>query len=427
MRAHSFGIRGLLLTAVVLVPRGADAFTACNQNDSFPICDPTNGKPCHWPDSRNTSNFGTQKWDFDWVMNNEGIEIRNVMYTSDLSQPKKLVMARGSIPMLSAHYYAGPNCPNGVAGTGPAYGYPDPVSALDPGHFCCAHVPTTPCYQDDRSGVCVPRTETSIQSCPGGTTACNGVCLGTQDPGSPIEDGIGETVSGLPTADVVIGGTFVAGTYQFVQRWRFRDDGTIIPSMRLGSIWDCQLHSHQVYWRLDFDLTGTGQSEVVQQCDDGTCPDTGTTNWSSNLSCQCGTRPTATTSWRISDSNVSGRAVVVHSGVNEGQAPTFCQNATDCTSGCFATHDFCALPSPVDSMNFMRDYCDDRLDPAGPEASTWTAACTGFSGGTNSSFWYFGHVDLHDPCTYEPICDPKPAATTSGVAFGPTINLVGSW
>jgi hypothetical protein len=418
----------LALATVLLVPRTVDAFTACNQSDANPICDPSNGKPCHWPDPRNTSNFGTQKWSFDWVVNGEGIEIQNVMYTSDLSQPTKLVLTRGSIPMLPAHYYAGPTCDSGVAGTGTAHGYSDSVSSLDTGHhFCCAHVATTPCYQDDRSGACVPYVETSIQDCPGGTTACNGVCLGTQTPGSPIEDGIGETVSGAADADVVIGGTFIAGTYQFVQRWRFRDDGTIVPSMRLGSIWQCQLHSHQIYWRLDFDFTGTGQAEVVQQCDDGTCPDIGSTNWSANLSCACGVRPTPTTSWRISDNNVAGRAVVVHTGLDEGVASNFCNAATDCSGGCFNTHDFCALPSPTDSINFLQSYCDDHLDPAGPDASSWTSSCSGFSGGTNTSFWYFGHADLHDPCTYEPICDPKPAAAATGVAFGPTINLVGSW
>ena len=65
----------------------------------------------HWPNPRNTANFGTQKWEFDWRLAPiGGLEISNVRYTRDLSQPKKLVMKRGSLPFLPVHYPESPPC-----------------------------------------------------------------------------------------------------------------------------------------------------------------------------------------------------------------------------------------------------------------------------------------------------------------------------
>ena len=75
-----------LAIAFVVAASPAQAFRACTSV--------SNTAPSgHWPDPRNTAHFGTQKWDFDWRVDQEGLEVSNVRYTSDLSHPKKLELA----------------------------------------------------------------------------------------------------------------------------------------------------------------------------------------------------------------------------------------------------------------------------------------------------------------------------------------------
>jgi hypothetical protein len=388
---------------VPLLPTAAHAFTECESNSGGDLSG-------HWPNPNNVANFGTQKWDFDWRISadfnaGEGIEVSNVRYASDLSQPKKLVLRRGSLPFLPVHYPdVAPEC------TGSPHHYPDRLfrSQLDP--FCCAHVPTTVCYQPPRAMECSPLSQ-EITTCPAGAPMCSGMCEGTQvDTSPPVEDGVGEVVSGASDADVVFTATFKIGLYQFVQRWRFMDNGTILPSIRLGGIHDCQWHNHQVYFRLNFDLVDSGQSETVQQCADGTCGDLAAPGWSTAGG--CGFRSTPTTSWRIEDAGAPGRAVIIASGATEGQSSTFCEDTSsvnDCgPGGCFNSHDFCALGTSEPHETFVTDACNDHLPDA---PSTFT----------DSAFWYFAHVDHHDPCSYLPMCDPD----LGTVAFGPTIRAVG--
>src|SRR5690349_3398276 len=235
----------------------ARAFTECTQ-----AADVATGG--HWPNPRNTAHFGTQKWEFDWrVVYPGGLEISNVRYTSDLSQPKKLVIKRASLPFLPVHY---PD--NAQTCGGDPHGYNDQIGGmLEP--ICCAHVPTTPCNVDPRTMPCNPPVRPAAEhesDCAGGTSFCTGVCEGTQiDISLPIEDGVGERVSGAADADVVLTVNFRLGGYQFIQRWRFRDNGTLIPSIRAGGIHNCQFHNHQIYWRFNFQLAATA-NESVQEC-----------------------------------------------------------------------------------------------------------------------------------------------------------------
>jgi hypothetical protein len=231
---------------------------------AFAACTASSAEPSgHWPDPRNTATFGSQKWEFDWLVGNDGLEVSNVKYTSNLAQPKKMAIKRAGVPFLPVHY---PD--NALTCTGFAHGYNDKLSAgnLDQTPFCCAHVPTTLCYVPDRPTMCSPLTE-QISSCAQGTISCNGVCTATQvDTTSPIEDGLGEVVSGATDADIVLSAQFQLGGYVFVQRWRFQDNGTIIPTMRLGGIHNCQVHSHQIYFRFNFELGSAGPvSEGVEQ------------------------------------------------------------------------------------------------------------------------------------------------------------------
>jgi len=396
-------MRTLLMAIVV-----AAAFCATNAAPvyAFSECSTDITTGGHWPNPNNTANFGTQKWEFDWrVTSDEGLEISNVQYTRDLSQPKKLVIKRASLPFIPVHYpEAAPMC------AGSPHGFSDTIGTIriiEP--FCCAHVPTTPCQEPDRALACMPPTRT-VSNCPAGAPLCAGVCEGTQIAPPPIESGIGETVSGAADADVILTVVFRYGGYQFIQRWRFRDDGTLIPSLRAGGVHDCQWHSHQIYWRFHFQLAAT-PNQTVQECGSGGCPDLGTSGWSSVTGCGIGATPSA--SWRLSDAGAAGRAVTIARGQNDGNPSVFCeQTSTECNGRgvpCVNTRDFCAIPAAEPVETLVADNCNDHL---------------GNAAGTSAdmAFWYIAHVDHHDPCDYLPMCDPA----IGSVAFGPTIRLVGS-
>jgi hypothetical protein len=389
---------------------------------AFRACTPASPPPSgHWPDPRNTSSFGTQKWEFDWRVAQEGLEVSNVRYTTDLSHPKKLVLSRASLPFLPVHYpESAPSC------QGTAHGFNDQLYSgdLDTANpFCCYHVPTTVCNLPDRTQACNPPSGT-VGTCPANAISCTGVCVGTQIATIlPIESGAGEVVSGSSSADILLSSTFKLGGYQFVQRWRFQDNGTIRPSLRAGGVHDCQWHNHQIYWRFHFQLAdGINPAATVQQCDPGGCPDTGTQGWSTNLPCKCDNRPGGAKSrWRISDGGVAGRAVILQSNESEGDPSGFCENTTsECGSrgGCVNGRDFCALGAEEPRETFITDNCTDHL----PDEIA-RPACASLANGADVAFWYFAHINHHDPCTFLSMCDP--ALGTE--AFGPTIRLVGSW
>lgn len=424
---------------------------------AFRACQPKTSPAGSWPDPTNTSHFGTQKWKFNWKVDGEGLEVYNVRYMD------KMVMKRGSLPFLPAHYPGDDKSLLACKGPPPPYphGYPDQLFSGSLDAFCCFHAPTDICSGPDE-GAC--RRYSGIidtNTCPSGSVPCDGVCVGTQvDRMSPLEDGFGEEVSGSSDADVLLSATFKLGYYQFVQRWRFQDNGTIIPSLRAGAVHDCQLHSHQIYWRFNFEFVDVAQgakpAEVVQQCDLGGCADMGSLvdGWSANLGCMCAVRqnPSDKTWWRISDNNaVPARAVIVQTNPKEGAAPVFCENTVPpgchlgqgtqsdpnkCVcffkdpisgvvdpDGCFNTHDFCALPALEPSEKLNTEHCNDNLLKQVDQLSN--PACATFASGGDASFWYFGHIDNHNPCEHHPVCDPKPGL--GAVAFGPTIRLVGAW
>ena len=238
--------RGLLLSALAICLMAgappATAFRACTQADP-----PPSG---HWPDPCNSSLAGTQKWEFDWRVDQEGLEVSNVRYTSVLGQPKKLLLSRASLPFLPVHYPDSPlDCP------GYPHGYTDTLAwynldRADP--FCCRARPITVCNLPNRVQACDPLSG-AVGTCPPNAVKCSGVCVSTQiDTTLPLEDGVGEHGSASSGGDILLSAIFKVGGYEFVQRWRFQDNGTILPSLRAGGVHTCQWHNHQIYWRFHF-------------------------------------------------------------------------------------------------------------------------------------------------------------------------------
>ncbi|MEV8634022.1 copper amine oxidase [Streptosporangium sp. NPDC051023] len=122
--------------------------------------------------------------------------------------------------------------------------------------------------------------------CPGGERREQFVCVTTRARGHAYlksdEEGSGKTAQGT---DLVVFAAFQLGWYTYLVEWAFSDDGAITPRVgATGSLagftttpehgWPIGVgnrhfeasHTHNVFWRLDFDIQGrTG--DVVEQYD----------------------------------------------------------------------------------------------------------------------------------------------------------------
>jgi hypothetical protein len=65
---------------------------------------------------------------------------------------------------------------------------------------------------------------------------------------------------------------------------------------------------------------------------------------------------------------------------------------------------------------FSSSACDDNLAAA-------VSSCSGLQQGKDSTFWFFGHLDNHVPCSELSMCHPD----LGEQAVGPRIRLVGAW
>ena len=120
-------------------------------------------------------------------------------------------------------------------------------------------------YADD---VCGPYRDWNWQEHPyraSGDLIADGILETTRDPStifdSNDDDGNFRGVSVFNKAGVVyVESEMEAGWYRYLSQWRFYPDGTIEPRFGFGAVQDsctCHLHTHHVYWRLDFDIGPT--------------------------------------------------------------------------------------------------------------------------------------------------------------------------
>ena len=76
--------------------------------------------------------------------------------------------------------------------------------------------------------------------------------------------GVGIYVNGL---EVIFVSELAAGWYRYTSDWTFHADGTLKPRFKFGGTQNsctCSLHSHHVYWRLDFDIEGASNNSVKE-------------------------------------------------------------------------------------------------------------------------------------------------------------------
>ncbi|GAA3140944.1 hypothetical protein GCM10010466_34990 [Planomonospora alba] len=122
--------------------------------------------------------------------------------------------------------------------------------------------------------------------CPGGERRDQYVCVTTRPRGHGYLKSDGEGVtSSVQGTDLVVFAAFQLGWYTYLVEWAFGDDGAITPRVgATGSLsgftttpqhgWPIgvgatkfeESHSHNIFWRLDFDIDGA-DGDVVEQYD----------------------------------------------------------------------------------------------------------------------------------------------------------------
>ncbi|MET9339631.1 copper amine oxidase [Nonomuraea sp. NPDC003804] len=164
------------------------------------------------------------------------------------------------------------------------------ISVLRSGALAQIHVPYDsgePRYHDIGSLGSAAVTLTAAD-CPGGELAKSKVCVTTRPRGHAyLKDGWGDE-SQRRTAqgqELVVLAAYQVGWYTYVSEWVFGDDGSITPRIgATGSLagtttapkhgWPLgvgrkhfeESHSHNVFWRMDFDIEGRAR-DVVEQYD----------------------------------------------------------------------------------------------------------------------------------------------------------------
>ncbi|WP_433244404.1 copper amine oxidase [Streptosporangium sp. CA-135522] len=163
-----------------------------------------------------------------------------------------------------------------------------PVSVLRSAALAQIHVPYdsgNPRYHDIGA---LGSAAIALQAadCPGGERREQFVCVTTRARGHAyLKSGYDEPSTSAQGTDLVVFAAFQLGWYTYLAEWAFSDDGAITPRVgATGSLagftttpehgWPIGVgsqtfeenHSHNVFWRLDFDIQGKN-GDVVEQYD----------------------------------------------------------------------------------------------------------------------------------------------------------------
>jgi hypothetical protein len=221
---------------------------------------------------------------------------------------------------------------------------------------------------------------------------------------------------------VILTAQFHYGGYQFIQRYRFKDDGRLVASIRFGGIFQEKWHQHVVNWRFQLDPDGGG-NDVLQRCEGGGCA-ADQTGWSTR-GCECERTSSDDTNWRAYDlGSVTGgepdRYIEITPGPNDGTSDVCGDD----------DHDYCALRvSPTGIVNegvrYGHAQAADCIDGLGEYASTTCQTEGDIAGGGPLAFWYTAHFNDHDPCDPDEqnFCEPH----IGEQARGAVLTLKGGW
>lgn len=164
------------------------------------------------------------------------------------------------------------------------------VSVLRSAALAQIHVPYDsgePRYHDIGSlgSAAIPLTDAD---CPGGVRHKQNVCVTTRPRGhAHLKDGFGDPAARKTAQgrELVVLAAYQVGWYTYISEFVFGDDGSITPRVgATGSLADVtaapkhgwpigvgskhfeESHSHNVFWRMDFDIQGKSR-DVVEQYD----------------------------------------------------------------------------------------------------------------------------------------------------------------
>ena len=159
-----------------------------------------------------------------------------------------------------------------------------------------------------------------------GTMVAPGFILCSQRPRTIIDNntdagnfaGVAIYVDG---PEVVLISEMQAGWYRYITEWRLHANGRIQPRFGFAGTENrctCNLHTHHVYWRLDFDIR-TPNHNVVEEFNDP--PIVGNNNWhTKQFEIQRPRDPGHKRRWRVRNTS-SGETYTISPGLNDG-APT---------------------------------------------------------------------------------------------------------
>ena len=217
--------------------------------------------------------------------NGSGIELKYVDYRG------KRVLFHGHVPILNVEYGADGRAIN------------------------CG-----PTYRDWQN------SETPFEA--NGTTVAPGFLLCPQPARTIIDNGTDAgNFAGVAIfvdgQEVVLISEMQAGWYRYITEWRLHANGTIRPRFGFAGTENrctCHLHTHHVYWRLDFDIR-TPSHNVVEEFNDP--PIVGNSNWhTKQFEIQRQRDAGHKRKWRVRNT-VSGEAYTIVPGPNDGVSTAY--------------------------------------------------------------------------------------------------------
>lgn len=123
--------------------------------------------------------------------------------------------------------------------------------------------------------------------------------------------------------EVVLVSEMQAGWYRYITEWRLHANGTIRPRFGFAGTENpctCNLHTHHVYWRLDFDIRTPGHN-VIEEFNDP--PIVGNSNWhTKQFEIQRQRDGNHKRKWRVRNT-ISGETYTIVPGAHDGSPTSY--------------------------------------------------------------------------------------------------------